>query len=284
MTTASGTASGTARRRRREPVAFGVRLVLWAVYGLPLLWIVLTSLKSQGEVLTSQASLFFTPTIAAYLEAFGDPALASSMRQSAIISVGTTVVCLVLATPAAYALARVKNAVVVGTLALLVILQMIPQTANLIPLFWILSQWGLLNTNLGLVLADATLFLPWAILLLRPFFAAIPISIEEAGRIDGAGTLRAFFGIALPLARNGVLTVTAIIFLVSWGEFLYGITFMLTPSNYPMSALIAVQAGAYGIDWPGMMAFAVISAIPVFLVYVFSYRLLRTGLTMGAVK
>lgn len=284
MTTASGTTSGTARRRRREPVAFSVRLVLWAVYGVPLLWIVLTSLKSQSEVLTSQASLFFTPTIAAYLEAFGDPALASSMRQSAIISVGTTVICLALATPAAYALARVKNTVVVGALALLVILQMIPQTANLIPLFWILSQWGLLNTNLGLVLADATLFLPWAILLLRPFFAAIPISIEEAGRIDGAGTLRAFFGIALPLARNGVLTVTAIIFLVSWGEFLYGITFMLTPSNYPMSALIAVQAGAYGIDWPGMMAFAVISAIPVFLVYVFSYRLLRTGLTMGAVK
>jgi len=272
------------RRRRREPVAFGIRIALWLIYGLPLLWIVLTSLKSQGEVLTSQASLLFTPTFEAYAEAFADPALGTSMRQSIVISIGTTLVCLALATPAAYALARVRSRIVVVALAILVILQMIPQTANLIPLFWLLSKWGLLNTNPGLILADAVLFLPWAILLLRPFFGAIPVSIEEASRIDGAGTLRAFFGVALPLARNGVLTVTAIIFLVSWGEFLYGITFMLTPSNYPMSALIAVQAGAYGIDWPGMMAFAVISAIPVFLVYIASYRLLRTGLTMGAVK
>lgn len=206
------------------------------------------------------------------------------MSQSVIISVGTTALCLLVAIPAAYALARVRSRIVVASLVVLIILQMIPQTANLIPLFWLLAQWGLLDTDGGLILADAVLFLPWAILLLRPFFASVPPSIEEAGRIDGAGTMRSFLSVALPLARNGVLTVSAIIFLVSWGEFLYGITFMLSPENYPMSALIAVQSGAYGIDWPSMMAFAVISAIPVFIVYIASYRLLRTGLTMGAVK
>ncbi|WP_457098882.1 carbohydrate ABC transporter permease [Microbacterium sp. P5_E9] len=271
-------------RRRREPLAFAFRLFLYVVYGLPLLWIVLTSLKSQGEVLSSQSSLVFTPTLDAYASALADPQLGASMRQSAIIAVGTTIMCLVFAIPAAYALARIRSRVVVPALALLVILQMIPQTANLIPLFWVLAQWGLLDTNLGLILADAALFLPWAVLLLRPFFSGIPIAIEEAGRIDGARTLRAFFSLALPLARNGILTVSAIIFLVSWGEFLYGITFMLSPDKYPMSALIAQQAGAFGIDWPGMMAFAVVSAVPVFIVYVFSYRLLRTGLTLGAVK
>jgi multiple sugar transport system permease protein len=271
-------------RRRREPVAFAVRIVLYVIYAVPLLWIVLTSLKSQGEVLGSQASIFFSPTLDAYRDALADPALGSSLRQSIIISVGTTLVCLLFAIPAAYALARARTKIVVVALAVLVILQMIPQTANLIPLFWLLAQWGLLDNNVGLILADAVLFLPWAILLLRPFFAAIPPSIEEASRIDGARTLRAFFSVALPLARNGVFTVTAIVFLVSWGEFLYGITFMLSPSNYPMSALIAVQAGAYGIDWPSMMAFAVVSAVPVFLVYIASYRLLKTGLTMGAVK
>lgn len=271
-------------RTRREPVAFGVRLVLYVIYAVPLLWIVLTSLKSQGEVLSSQASLFFVPTLDAYSQALADPALGDSLRQSVIISSGTTALCLLVAVPAAYALARAKNKLIVAALAVLIVLQMIPQTANLIPLFWLLAQWGLLDTNGGLILADAVLFLPWAILLLRPFFASIPISIEEAGRIDGAGTLRSFFSVALPLARNGVLTVTAIIFLVSWGEFLYGITFMLSPDLYPMSALIAVQAGAYGVDWPSMMAFAVVSAIPVFIVYIASYRLLRSGLTMGAVK
>ncbi|GAA5202663.1 carbohydrate ABC transporter permease [Microbacterium jejuense] len=271
-------------RRRREPLAFAVRVGLYLLYGIPLLWIVLTSLKSQSDVLSSQASLLFTPTVEAYAEAFADPQLGASMRQSAIIAVGTTLVCLAFAIPAAYALARVAGRIVVPLLALLVVLQMVPQTANLIPLFWLLAQAGLLDTDAGLVLADAAMLLPWAVLLLRPFFAAIPTAIEEAGRIDGAKTVRAFFSLALPLARNGILTVGAILFLVSWGEFLYGITFMLSPEKYPMSALIAQQAGAFGIDWPRMMAFAVVSAIPVFVVYAFSYRLLRTGLTLGAVK
>jgi multiple sugar transport system permease protein len=274
----------SSRRRRREPLAFWFRFFLYLVYGLPLLWIVLTSLKSQSEVLSSQASLLFAPTLDSYVSALADPQLGASMRQSAIIAVGTTVVCLFFAIPAAYALARVTSRIVVPALAALVILQMIPQTANLIPLFWVLARWGLLDTNLGLILADAAMLLPWAVLLLRPFFSAIPIAIEEASRIDGAKTLRAFFSIGLPLARNGMLTVASIIFLVSWGEFLYGITFMLSPDKYPMSALIAQQAGAFGIDWPSMMAFAVVSSIPVFIVYVLSYRLLRTGLTLGAVK
>ena len=192
--------------------------------------------------------------------------------------------CVALAIPAAYALARISNLVVVAILTVLVVLQMVPQTANLIPLFWLLAQAGLIDNNLGLILADAVMFLPWATLLLRPFFAALPPSLEEASWIDGAGPLRVFFSIAVPLARNGIFTVAAIIFLVSWGEFLYGITFMLSPGKYPLSALIAQQAGAFGIDWPRMMAFAVVSSVPVFIVYIFSYRLLRTGLTLGAVK
>lgn len=271
-------------RHRREPVAFSIRTALYVLYGLPLLWIVLTSLKSQGDVLSSQASIVFRPNLDAYRAALADPALLDSLRQSVIVSVGTTVLCLVFAVPAAYALARVRARLVVPALAVLVVLQMVPQTANLIPLFWLLSSWGLIDTTRGLVLADAALFLPWAILLLRPFFGAIPVSIEEAARIDGAAVMRSFRSVALPLARNGVLTVAAIVFLVTWGEFLYGITFMLTPDKYPLSALIAVQSGAYGVDWPAMMAFAVVSAVPVFFVYVASFRLLRTGLTMGAVK
>nr|BFE57795.1 carbohydrate ABC transporter permease [Dactylosporangium thailandense] len=271
-------------RRRREPIAFSLRFVLYLLYGLPLLWIVLTSLKSQGEVLSSQASIAFHPTLDAYRAAIADPALGAALRQSAIVAIGTTAVCLAFATPAAYALARTRSAIVVPALVLLVVLQMVPQTANLIPLFWLLSKWGLLDTTFGLVLADAAMFLPWAILLLRPFFGQIPAAIEEAARVDGGSTIRTFWSVALPLARNGILTVSSVIFLVSWGEFLYGMTFMLSPERYPLSSLIAVQSGAYGADWPAMMAFAVVSAVPVLVVYVASLRLLSSGLTMGAVK
>ena len=119
-------------------------------------------------------------------------------------------------------------------------------------------------------------------LLLAEVVAATAV-ISEAALIYVA-RLRNLWVSVGAISLQAVLTVTAIVFLVSWGEFLYGITFMLSPHNYPLSALIAQQAGAFGIDWPRMMAFAVVSAVPVFVVYVASYRLLKTGLTMGAVK
>lgn len=274
----------TMTRRRREPVAFWVRVLLYLVYGLPLLWIVLTSLKSSGDVLSSQASLLFTPTLDAYRAAFANPALPVSLRQSALVATGAMAVCVGLAVPAAYALGKIRSALVVPALGLLIVLQMVPQTANVIPLFAVFSRWHLLDTTLGLVLADAVMLLPWATLLLRPFYLAVPDAVEEASALDGAGRLRTFFQVVLPLVRNGVATVAALIFLVSWGEFLYAINLLLTPTKYPMSALIAQQTSGFGIDWPAMMAFATISAVPVLLVYLFSYRLLREGLAVGAVK
>ena len=281
-----GTASdmATTTRRRREPVAFSVRVLLYLVYGLPLLWIVLTSLKSSGDVLSSQASVFFTPTLDAYRAAFANPALPASLRQSTLVATGAMVVCVGLAVPAAYALGKIRSAVVVPALGLLIVLQMVPQTANVIPLFAVFSRWHLVDTTFGLVLADAVMLLPWATLLLRPFYLAVTDAVEEASALDGAGRLRTFFQVVLPLVRNGVATVAALIFLVSWGEFLYAIFLLLTPTKYPMSALIAQQTSGFGIDWPAMMAFATISAVPVLLVYLFSYRLLREGLSIGAVK
>ena len=137
---------------------------------------------------------------------------------------------------------------------------------------------GLLDTIVGLILADAVAVPavgdPAAATVLR---GASRRRSRRRAASTARRTLRAFFSVALPLARNGIFTVTAIVFLVSWGEFLYGDHLHAVADKYPMSALIALQAGAYGIDWPSMMAFAVVSAVPVFLVYIVSYRLLQTG-------
>ena len=86
------------------------------------------------------------------------------------------------------------------------------------------------------------------------------------------------------MARNGVATTGTIVFLLAWGEFLYAVNFFLSPGTYPLSALLAQQVSAFGIDWPGLMALAVLTAVPILIVYSFSYRLLRDGLTVGAVK
>jgi ABC-type glycerol-3-phosphate transport system permease component len=269
-------------RRERQPVARAVRAVLAVVYGLPLLWIVLTSLRRQSDVLSS--SFAFTPTLKAYRDALADPNLPVAALQSAQIAIGTVLLVLALGAPLAYALARVRGHLAGPFLGLLIFLQMVPQTANVIPLFTVLNKLHLLDTTASLVIADSALLLPWAALLLRPFFASIPDEIEEAALVDGAGRLRVFFSLALPMVRNGVATVGALIFLVAWGEFIYAINFLITPGNYPMSALIAQQTSGYGIDWPGLMALAVLSSIPLLVVYTLSFRSLRDGLSVGAVK
>lgn len=272
------------RRRNREPVAAALRIVLFLIYLVPILWIVLTSLKDAGDVISSQAAILFTPTLDAYIEALSNEGLLTAMQQSIVIASGTTVLTLLVSIPAGYGLARVDSRITTIGLGLLIVLQMVPQTANVIPLYQIFGSWGLLNQNLGLIIADTALLVPFAILLLRPFFRAVPEALEEAASIDGASLFRTFFSVMLPIARNGVATTGTLVFLLSWGEFLYAVNFFLSPGNYPLSALLAQQVSAFGINWPGLMALAVITSIPILILFVFTYRLLREGLTLGAVK
>src|SRR5699024_10609812 len=137
---------------------------------------------------------------------------------------------------------------------------------------------------LGVILADTALLTPFAIILLRPFFRTVPIELEEAAAIDGTARLGTFFRIALPVARNGVATTGTIVFLLAWGEFLYAVNFFLSPGTYPLSALLAQQVSAFGIDWPGLMALPADPAVPTLRAYSHSYRLRRAARPAGAVK
>lgn len=265
------------------PLAILMKALLTIMYGVPILWIVLTSFKRSEDVFGSQQSFLFRPTVAAYVEAL-DAELFTALRQSAFIAVGATALVLLVAIPAAYGLARTQGWIPQLGLGLLIVLQMMPQTATVIPLFQIFGNWSLLDKTLGVVLADTALLIPFATLLLRPFFRAVPPQLEEAASIDGAGMIRTFIGIVLPVARNGVFTVGTLVFLLSWGEFLYAVNFLLSPGSYPLSALLAMQVSAFGINWPGLMALSVLTSIPILIVFASTYRLLRDGLTVGAVK
>lgn len=276
MTTSHSAAAG--------PVIWAARALLFAGYGVPILWIILTSLKDPSDVIATQASFFFQPTLAAYTEALANSGLLTAGVQSLTIAAGTTVLTLLIAIPAAYGLARVEGRITTAALGLLIVLQMTPQTATVIPLFQIFGSWGLLDQRLGVIIADSALLVPFAILLLRPFFRAVPDALEEAGAIDGARPWRIFISLVLPVARNGIATTATLVFLLGWGEFLYAINFLLSPGSYPLSALLAQQVSAFGINWPGLMALAVITSIPILILFIFTYRLLREGLTLGAVK
>jgi multiple sugar transport system permease protein len=288
MTAIAVPTSAPVRRRRKKdgdgPTAVIFRVILFLIYGVPVFWIILTSLKNPGDVLSSKAMFVFTPTLDAYTTALSNGGLLQAALQSLTISLGTTILVLAVAVPAAYGLAWVGGRITTICLGLLIVLQMMPQTATVIPLFQIFGAWGILNQTTSVILADTALLIPFAILLMRPFFRSVPLPLEESASIDGANSIRTFWSIVLPVARNGVATTATLVFLLSWGEFLYAINFLLSPGSYPLSALLAQQVSAFGINWPGLMALAVITSIPILILFICTYRLLREGLTLGAVK
>lgn len=252
-------------------------------YGLPLTYLVATSLKTTPELFGAPAGLIFHPHLDAYHQVFTS-ALWSSLENSAFIAFGTAALTLVLGAPAACWLSRSESRLANVGLALLILLQMVPQTSSIIPLFRIMGQWGLVGSLRSVILADTALLLPFGIILLRPFFRAVPLEIEEAARVDGSSNLRIFFAIYLPLTRNGLLTVGAIIWVIAWGEFIYAVTFLLDSSSLPVSALLAQQVSQYGVQWNQLMAVAVLVTLPVLATFIVAYRYLREGLAVGAVK
>ncbi len=267
----------------------GTRLVVLAlglVYLLPLLWIVLTAFKSDQEVRSQPNSLVFTPSLASFEDILATAG--SSVVTSAKIAVSVTVLVLVVAVPAAYALGRRLTArwsrVSAALLGVFLVLQMVPQPMAVIPLYGILAQWRLVGNLGGLVVADVALLAPFAIMLMRPFVLAIPKEVYEAAEIDGATGLRTFRNIVLPLLPNGIATVGAIIFIISWGEFIYATTLMTDPANLPVSGLLAQQTSLYSVSWNKLMGLALLTSLPLLAVFVVAKRRLVEGLSVGSVK
>jgi multiple sugar transport system permease protein len=261
---------------------WGLLLGIIVVYGFPIYWMVATSFKTPQEL----GTLTWIPTQLSFepYTKFLASDFLPALRNSAFIALLAGSITMVLAVPAAYGLARSKSRLVTPALLLLLVVQMIPTSATFIPLFRLLASMGLIDTHLGVAIAQSTLFVPFAILLLRPAFAGIPVSVEEAAKLDGAGSLRYLVGIAMPLVRNTVIVVMAIVLVSSWAELVYPLTLLLEDDKYPLSVVIAQSIGRFENNYNSLMAIAVLSAVPVLLVVLAAQNQLRRGLTIGAVK
>jgi multiple sugar transport system permease protein len=276
------------RRVEAPPRALSIisRILLGLFYLLPLLWIVLTSFKSDAQILQDPDQLIFQPTFATFRAVFSEAG--SSILLSLRIVVSTTALVLVISVPAAYALAsRLSSAwtrIIAVILGALLVLQMVPEPMTVIPLYGVLAQWHLLNHLPGLVLCDATLLAPFAILVLRPFVMAIPQALHEAASIDGASRWQAFVRIVIPMLGNGIITVGAIVFIAAWGEFIYAINFLNVGSTLPVSGLLANQISEYSVSWNSMMALAVLTSAPLIVLFLFVQKRLVRGLSVGAIK
>nr|WP_152626732.1 carbohydrate ABC transporter permease [Streptacidiphilus carbonis] len=207
-----------------------------------------------------------------------------SLLTSLTVALGAVVVCLALAAPAAYGLAQFKlrgtRVVVFGTL----ITQMVPGIVIANALYGAYVDLHLVNSYLGLIFADASLGLPFSIVLLRAFMVSIPAEVVEASLVDGANRFVAFVRIVLPMSRNALITAGLFTFLFSWSDFMFALTLNTTDNVKPITVGIYEFVGAHVSDWGAVMATAVMAAVPAAVLLVMAQKYVAAGITGGSIK
>lgn len=277
--------NGTRASRRQYGMTAVAALIVLA-YLFPVYWMVVTSLKEPPDIFASPPRLIPDPvTFASYRDAvLGNSVVQRAVLSSVIIATGTMVVTLLLATPAAYALARLRLRGSGIMVLLLVLGQLLPAVVIAGPLFVLFRRLDLTNSYQALILADVSITLPFAVIVLRPYFLTVPGELEHAAMLDGASRLRAFAQIILPLVQPGLVTVAAFSFLMAWGEFMFALSLNLDEKIQPITVALNTFSGQYGTRWNDMMAVSTTVAIPIVLIFVALQRAIVSGIATGATK
>ena len=282
MPVAQNRDSALIRRKRLKAysrTAFGI--VLLVIFLFPIYWMLNVSLQTGASA--AGADFFpVNPSFDSYVRAFQDQW--SHLLTSILVAVGATVLSLAVAVPGAYALARYRIPGASAFLLVILLTQMIPGIVVANALYGAYSNLGLLNSIPGLILADASLGIPFAMLLLRPAIMAIPPSIIEAAEVDGASPLRTFVKIVVPIVRNTIVTAGLFSFLYAWGDFLFALTLTTTPEVRPVTLSLYTYLGGYVQNWGLVMATDVMASIPAIMLLVLAQRYISAGIGAGAVK
>ncbi len=260
--------------------------MLLAVLGslLPCLWFVLTSLKSQIQVEAIPPHWWPDGSLAFYRSALIDHQLLNYVWNSAIVASSTTAIALVIATPAAYALARLRLTGTPWILGGLLCVAMFPHIVIAGPVWQILERLGGLNTHWGLVLPYVALTLPLAVWILATFFKELPPELEEAARIDGCTAWQALYKVILPLAAPGLFTAAILTFIYAWNEFFFALLILTDPAQQTLPVGIALFQGEFTMPWGEIAAASVIATTPLIIVVLLCQRGIISGLSAGAVK
>ena len=266
-------------------VAWAGMGVLLAVTLFPFYWMLNTSLKPQSEVFQSPPAFFsFNWTLAAYGRVLATRAVGRYFWNSAVISVGATLLAVGLSGLAAYGFSRFRMRWERPLILLLLFTQMLPGTLLIIPYFQLMARLQLINTYVALILAYVSFALPFSTWMLIGFFRSIPLELDEAAMVDGCGRLKAFWRVILPLSVPGLVAVGIFTFLLAWNAYVFALVLTTDPKMFPLSVGIANMMGEYQVLWNEMMAAAVLATLPVFILYGFLERYLVQGITAGAVK
>jgi arabinogalactan oligomer / maltooligosaccharide transport system permease protein len=203
---------------------------------------------------------------------------------SVAVALATTVVGIALACTAAYSLSRFRFPGRRTTLTMFLVVQMFPASLLMIPLYVLLHRLGLLNALTGLVLVYSTTAIPFCVWTLKGYFDSLPRELFEAARVDGAGPIKIFWSIVLPLALPGIAVTALFSFMTAWNEFIMASTFLTDERKYTLPVMIQSSVGQFSADWGKFAAGAIVTSLPVMIVFYVLQKYLVGGLTAGAVK
>jgi multiple sugar transport system permease protein len=274
---------GRRTKRLKELGRTLIGLLITGLYLFPFYLILESSLMAQTDVLRYPPP-FVPPQVT--LEGYTSALETSGqfIRTSLIYGLGTVLVAMFVATPAAYALARLRTRVGLFLLVLLILAQMAPGFVVANSLYAMFSRLKLIDTYIAVILADSTAAVPFAIIIMRAFMLSIPNELSEAALVDGAGHWRIFWSIVIPISRTAIITAALFSFLAGWGDFLFALTLTFSADLTPITVGIYRYIGTYSVNWPAIMATAMIATVPAIILLAFAQRYIAAGITAGAIK
>lgn len=265
-------------------------IVIWTI--APYLWLIISSLSYKIDLLTiplrwipprltleNYHSLFFMRGS----ESVNARLFFHSLRNSAIISLSTMLICLLLGTLAAYAIARLQFKGSNTMVLIMMATQLAPPIVLVVPMYVIMRGLDLLDKHIGLIIVDISIVLPLVIWLMRGYFASIPSELEDAARIDGCTYLGALFRIILPLSGPGLVSVMIFAFIAAWNEYLYAFIFTNVDAK-TLPVLIGEFSTKLGLEYLRIAAAGVLASLPPVLLALVFQRFIIRGLTAGAIK
>ena len=260
-------------------------ILIFIIFFFPFFWIISSSIKLPEEIISKSPTYFpLSFTIEHYYKLLVSSDILQYLFNSLVVSFCSMIISVLLSLLAAYGLHKLKfygNKLVEHSL---LVTYAFPGVILLIPMYLMLSKFGLLNTYFALVIINVTFASPFAVWMLKAFFKMIPNEIEEAAYIDGASRIRILFFIILPLAAPGIASIAIFCFVISWTEYMFASILISGDNLRTMPVGLASIVGQYQIDWGFLLAGATLASLPVILLFVFVGKYFVSGLTDGAIK
>jgi len=269
--------------RPAGPLRIAFALLAAVAFALPLVWMLATSVKPVGEYMANPAELLPREPTLAHYAASGEARVWRAALNSLVVTAGATLLALLAAFPAAYALARLRfpRRLDAAFLVFVLLVKLTPPIVLAVPLFQVLRALGLLDTLAGLVLAQQILALPFAIWMLLGFVRDVPFVYEEAAAIDGAGLAKRIVQIVIPILAPGLAATGVLVAIAAWNEFLFAFLFVQSPANFTLPTYVATRINEDETLWGQLSAIGVLASLPILALIGFVHRALSRGFSGG---